>query len=445
MAQVLPRFVTAKRLKSGKTAYYWTLPSYYRKQGCTLHKDHDTALGADYALACGVDGGGGRASVLNALFDEWDRARLGSAETKSAADLAPFGTVDWLFRAYMASTDWRERVSPRTRPDHERTMRMIGDLRDKKGNRIGNRFVKAITPAASDKLYEMIRDTPLRAGKEKRPRTALKAVVICRHAWRVVRRLYPEVFDRDNPNPWEGVATSSYARTIKPAATRDQVYTFAWAAVEAKEFEAAAAAVICFEWLQRPENVLAGYVQWGGYRAKDAPTQIRIEHHKTGQMVLHPLEETIGDERVLFYAEAEDILSRVKRTGIGIVMRRRKDGTIEKHDPFSMGRIVRRIRKAAGLPETFTLDACRHGGMTELEEAGLTDGQGRALSAHSSKAYEGYAKRTENRALAATRKRHAYRVAAQEPPQQTATAHSEMKNSRATSTLKTGLKQASER
>jgi hypothetical protein len=49
--------------------------------------------------------------------------------------------------------------------------------------------------------------------------------------------------------------------------------------------------------------------------------------------------------------------------------------------------------------------------MTELEEAELTDGQGRALSAHRSKAYEGYAKRTEKRALAATRKRHAHRIA----------------------------------
>lgn len=49
--------------------------------------------------------------------------------------------------------------------------------------------------------------------------------------------------------------------------------------------------------------------------------------------------------------------------------------------------------------------------MTELEEAELTDGQGRALSAHRSKACEGYAKRTEKRALAATRKRHAHRLA----------------------------------
>ena len=49
--------------------------------------------------------------------------------------------------------------------------------------------------------------------------------------------------------------------------------------------------------------------------------------------------------------------------------------------------------------------------MTELEEAELTDGQGRALSAHRSKAYERYAKRTEKRALAATRKRYAHRLA----------------------------------
>jgi 3-polyprenyl-4-hydroxybenzoate decarboxylase len=49
--------------------------------------------------------------------------------------------------------------------------------------------------------------------------------------------------------------------------------------------------------------------------------------------------------------------------------------------------------------------------MTELEEAELIDGQGRALSAHKSQqAYEGYAKRTMERALSATRKRHAHRL-----------------------------------
>ena len=50
----------------------------------------------------------------------------------------------------------------------------------------------------------------------------------------------------------------------KPAATREEVYKFAWGAIEAGCPEAGAAAVICFEWLQRPENVLAGYRQMAG-------------------------------------------------------------------------------------------------------------------------------------------------------------------------------------
>jgi len=75
-------------------------------------------------------------------------------------------------------------------------------------------------------------------------------------------------------------------------------------------------------------------------------------------------------------------------------------------------KIVQTMRTKLGLPTTFALDACRHGGMTELEEAELTDGQGRALSAHKSQqAYEGYAKRTTERALSGTRKRHADRPA----------------------------------
>ena len=76
-------------------------------------------------------------------------------------------------------------------------------------------------------------------------------------------------------------------------------------------------------------------------------------------------------------------------------------------------KIVQQLRKAIdGLPPYFTLDACRHGGMTELEEAELTDGQGRALSGHkTAQVYRGYAKETLDRAMAATRKRHAHRLA----------------------------------
>src|SRR5476649_1766339 len=57
----------------------------------------------------------------------------------------------------------------------------------------------------------------------------------------------------------------------KPAVTREQVYAFARGSIERDCPEAAAAAVICLEWLQRPENVLAGYLAWTDDRSKDWP------------------------------------------------------------------------------------------------------------------------------------------------------------------------------
>jgi hypothetical protein len=63
-----------------------------------------------------------------------------------------------------------------------------------------------------------------------------------------------------------------------------------------------------------------------------------------------------------------------------------------------MQEIVQRTRNEIGLPKEFRLDACRRDGKTELEEAELTEGQGRALSAHRTReSYAGHAKRTEAR------------------------------------------------
>ena len=83
---------------------------------------------------------------------------------------------------------------------------------------------------------------------------------------------------------------------------------------------------------------------------------------------------------MLFYAEAEAVLAQVPRRGIPIVLRQYRDGTIKPWNSMRLSKVVRELRVKLGLPSTFTLDACRHGGMTELEEAELTDGQGRALS-----------------------------------------------------------------
>jgi len=402
VALPLPRFVSTRPLAGGRVGLYWTVPTYHRKLGCTLPNE---PLGTDYEAACGRDGKGGKALILNELFDAWKARRDGGGDTRVGP--ARFGTVDWLFREYKRSKAYLERVSPRSRADYETIMRLVTELPTKAGDTVGDRPVRSITPRSADKLYAAI----VAGGRGRRHRQGEKAVTISKRAWEVVRRLYPDQFDRAVPNPWVGVTVDRRTRAAKPAATRDEVYTFAWGAIEAGEPEAAAAAVICFEWLQRPENVLAGYVRWSDYRSRETPTAIRIEHHKTGEAVLHPLEETGEDGgRVLFYEEAEAVLAALPRRGVPMILRPKEPAVA--FTIFQMARIVRRLRAELGLPATFTLDACRHGGMTELEEAGLTDGQGRALSAHKSQAaYERYAKRTLARALGATRKRHAHRLA----------------------------------
>jgi hypothetical protein len=68
----LPRFVIAKALTNGTTAFYFNVPTLYRKLGCTIPNE---PLGTDYIMACGENGEGGRAAGLNGLFDEWNAKR----------------------------------------------------------------------------------------------------------------------------------------------------------------------------------------------------------------------------------------------------------------------------------------------------------------------------------------------------------------------------------
>lgn len=401
MTLSLPRYVIAKSLAGGATGFYFNIPTRYRALGCSIRNE---PLGTDYSAACGADGAGGRAAALNALFDEWLKTKCG----EPLPGLARYGSVDWLFREFKASIRFREKVSERSRPDYERSMLMVADMVTKAGDRVGDRPVKSITPAAADKIYDRLCQGP----HGERLRQAEKVVAICRGAWRVVQRLSPDCFDRAVSNPWEVVTKKRRTKATKPAATREQVYRFAQGAIEAGRPEIGAAAVVCFEFLQRPENVLAGYLAWPDYRPKDAPGAIRIVHHKTGATVWHPLEEATDSGVVQFYADAEAILARVPRLGVPMILKSRRDGTTEPYRPKETAKIVRRLREQMGLPATFTLDACRHGGMTELEEAELTDGQGRALSGHRTQtAYAGYAKRTLARALPATRKRYAHMIA----------------------------------
>ena len=72
------------------------------------------------------------------------------------------------------------------------------------------------------------------------------------------------------------------------------------------------AALICDEWLQRPENVLAGKISWTDYGPAHHPFAVRIDHDKTRKKIWQPLE----DEHGQLYPEIEAFVARVPRLGI---------------------------------------------------------------------------------------------------------------------------------
>src|SRR5262249_2824265 len=160
-----------------------------------------------------------------------------------------------------------------------------------------------------------------------------------------------------------------------------------------------------FEWLQRPENVLTGKITWPDYRSADHPHHVRIFHHKTGEVVLQPLEY----EGRKLYPELEEYLGNLARLGVAMVVTKGSRGPSRPYAMVYAQAKVREARERAGLAAHVTLDACRHGGMTELGDAELIEQGVMALSGHRTpQAARLYIKRTERQRVRAAVKRRSF-------------------------------------
>jgi integrase len=380
-----PRYMKARRLADGSVGYYWVPHERDVANGFTLKGE---ALGKSYGDAIE------RARALNAHLDAWRGGRGG----ENNLDHGPrFGTLAWLFERYRRSAAF-ERVSERSRSEYLRALQRLEDLPTKDGRHVGDLPVSAISARSADKMYAAVQVGP----RGKRVRQANLSIDIARRAWDVVRRLYPQEVAQENP--FRGVLRI-HLRLTKPAASRMEAYALAQALKALGEPHLGAAALICFEWLQRPENILAGSITWDDYRNSQHPKHVRIFHHKTGQEVYQPLEE---DGRLL-YPEIEAYLGSLEPLARAIVVTNGTRGQPRPYSVFYARRRVREARKLAGLGEHVTLDACRHGGMTELGDAELAEQGVMALSGHKTPhAARLYVKRTERQRVRAAAKRRAW-------------------------------------
>jgi hypothetical protein len=149
--------------------------------------------------------------------------------------------------------------------------------------------------------------------------------------------------------------------------------------------------------------VLAGSITWQDYQPG---VVVNIRHRKTGVVVPLPLEDEKGKP---FYPELDAYLAELPRLGLPIVLTSGERGPAHPYSRVYAQRRVREARERVGLGAHVTLDACRHGGLTEAADAGATDQGLRALSGHkTTPALLVYLKQTSVQRMVASRQRRAH-------------------------------------
>lgn len=368
-----------KMLASGDVAYYFTLPAWARKRdGCPVSSER---------LPDELPELINRADDLNKRLDDW---RNGS-DDGGPRD----GTVSWLIRWYQRHSKYKK-TAPKTQRSYDQGFSLIENHVLDNGRNFGECPVKAVKPKHVDALYERLQWV----GTRRRLPMANSAMRAARRMWGLAVRA-----GHADLNPFEKMDLEATGGRTVPA-TREQVYKFIRTADERRHPSMALAAMLAFELCQREGNVI-GTMSWNGYRAG---AEIRIRQHKTDQIIWFPLRDEGGELVPGLIARLDETL----RHGTLIVMRDRPDPRTKLHLSYKedhFRHLFRKIADAAGLPREIKFMGFRHGGLTELGNAGATDQELMSHSGHKSRAMlKVYVKPSAQQATNAARKRRAFRM-----------------------------------
>lgn len=246
---------------------------------------------------------------------------------------------------------------------------------------------------------------------------------VCRLVWTWAARHHRETGIKENP--FAGMGLKSTAATGNRGTSRAEYDAYRAAARELGFQSMATAAALAFETCQRvwdvfgfedPDGVVHRGIEWEGYRPG---AEIALRQSKTGNLVVLPLMiEVPGDdgevERVALYPELEEelALAAAARPGArGLVVVEERSGA--KYKERRMSSVHRAICEKAGLPKAMTFTGFRHGGITEIGDAGEADP--RAVSGHKTLAVTGiYNKASAEKArrIAVARREHITAVGA---------------------------------
>lgn len=385
----LPKYVTPKSGKTG-TSYYWNLPTWARKRDVEEREkgvDGKPCPLTNETLPSNLSKMIERADELNAALDAW---RIGDEEAAIKK-----GSFAWLVRWFQRHPKYLC-TSPKTQRGYDQGLALI-ENHELDGNlgRVGNINAKAIEPYHADEIWERLRVS----GKDgERTATANAAM-------RAARRMYSCALRKKlvTQNPFSKMDLPTTGGDTLPA-EREQVRAFIEASDRIGMPSMGTAAMLGFELCQREGDVIS--LGWTQYHQG---TEIQIRQHKTGQLIWVPLFDEEGE---LF----PGLIARLEaspRRGTVIVMRDRPvaAGLYKPYEEHLFRKHFRQVREAAGLPASFTMMSCRHGGLTELGDAEGTDQEMMATGGHKTRAMLSvYTRRSGKQALNGARKRRAMRT-----------------------------------
>ncbi|MBW7970092.1 hypothetical protein [Bradyrhizobium sp. BR 10289] len=407
----LPRYCRQKLLTNNTVAYYFSPPSWARRQGCELRPE---PLGSDYANAVErVE------QVLLPAFESW--------RSQGLSDIIPVspepGTFDWLVGVFQAHQKWAE-LDSNTQRLYRRSLELFASHELKDGNRAGSKKLSDFTKAFVDAVYGKLLVTSKVSSDgdvivRERRRYANMAMACCRRAWFVGQRAQEKIVPASNPFSRMGLRSRAPGRPIRPTptATWDELVAFRAAARKLDYRSIGTAALLAWEWLQREQHVFGAF-DISHYRPSERPNSVRIVHPKNGEEAWWPLFDEAG---VPLFPELMTELDEISKDSTpGLVFRRdhahRRSATplpwiTPRKDLRYLRSVVKEIISEAGLRKELSFASFRHGGFTEGADSDLTDAELRAAGRHrSSRQLPTYAKRTGKQLITATKKRRQERI-----------------------------------
>lgn len=356
----LPRYTRAVELASGETAFYWELPAWAKRREKSENKKCPVTsepLGNDLTVAKE------RAEVQNSCLDSW----------RSGVERGPVHqSVAWLFSWYQEQ-DRYTKNSAKTRKDYWLIMKRLADEPMKSG-KLGERKAGLINATIADTMYARWR-------KHHGERQASYAMQVARLVWNWAVRHHDVT--GVTFNPFKGMGIASTAAEGNRETSRAEYNLYRETAREMGFQSMATAAAIGFELCQRVWDVF-GFVDDDGKKARGfvwtdykPGRTIAFTQSKTGKKMLVPLIEDIGGDVIDLFPELEAELELTARQAIQIIVDE-TTGLPLNYD--QMNKRHRKICAKAGLPKEMTFTGFRHGGITELGDAGIDDT--RPISGH---------------------------------------------------------------